>query len=209
MEILKTYDEYEVDLKANLNRIGDIINIDGPVLSLFQDKRNEEFYLFDWVDSDEKTNRWLIYKINPEILFDFLIIKISYRHVFNSALLGEFYFADIENSERVNYSFQKLKILPEKYLPAKDVFLDSEDTQNLDEMYGIVRNVLSNRKKSNIINKISFTYNFIISQDIFAPPLGEALVYIDTTNELTQLEEQNYVGTSNRVSKPKGMGLLY
>ena len=164
MEVVEKYGDQVVDLKDHLKRLGDIINIDGPVLSLFQDERNKDLYLFDWVDSDETTNRWLIYKINPEILNDFLISKISYRKMFESALLSEFYFADIFNSENIDYSLQKIKYLPKKYLATKDVFLDIDDTKNFDEIHQVVNTILEKNKKSNMVNKICYNATFFFSQ---------------------------------------------
>ena len=155
MEALKTYKNEESELKNHLRRIGDIINIDGPVLSLFQDKRDKELYLFDWVDSDDTTNRWLIYKISAVLLHQFLLQRISYKSMFDSINTRDFYYTDIINSEKVEYVIKKLEYFPKKYMPTKDAFFDKNDSSRLDEIFATVNNILVNKDKDGI-NQINF-----------------------------------------------------
>jgi len=82
MERLNKYEKPEIELKNHLTRIGDLINMDGPMLILFQDDRNKDFFLFDWVDGDDLTNRWIIFKVRREDLTDFVCGRISYKRVF-------------------------------------------------------------------------------------------------------------------------------
>jgi hypothetical protein len=45
---------------GNFVRIGDLSYFEGPLLSLFEELNSGHLYLLDWVDRDEKSNRWLI-----------------------------------------------------------------------------------------------------------------------------------------------------
>ena len=211
MIVVEKYNGLVVELNDHLERVGDIINIEGPVLSLFKDNRNMNLYLFDWDDSDEITNRWLVYKINPEILNVFLTRKISYKMMFESCLLNDFYYADVVNSEDIYYSIQKVKSLPKDYFATKDVFLDIEDTKNFAEINKVVNHILSVNKKFNMVNRIYYDSPFIFPQqptDEIPPNDFTIVISVDTSNESTKLDEQHYASTSNRVPNSKRMGLL-
>jgi len=47
-----------------LIRIGDIVNFEGPLMTLYQDQKYFDLYIFDWVDRDDTTNRWLAYQVD-------------------------------------------------------------------------------------------------------------------------------------------------
>ena len=83
MEQIDKYDFEEILLKDSLIRIGDLINMDGPMLVLYKNNRTNDMYLFDWVDNDEVSNRWLIYKVDKDDLSDFIKTKISYKSLFD------------------------------------------------------------------------------------------------------------------------------
>ena len=75
MEQLKT--KYRnVSFYNSLIRIGDLMNFEGPLLSLFEDVKNGHLYIFDWVDRLDKTNRWLIYQTYPKKILDFIQKKL-------------------------------------------------------------------------------------------------------------------------------------
>ncbi len=46
----------------NIFKVGDLVNYHGPLLSLFSNDKGE-LYLFDWSDSDDNYNRWLVFRI--------------------------------------------------------------------------------------------------------------------------------------------------
>jgi hypothetical protein len=63
----------------SLVRIGDLVNFEGPLLTLFEDVKNGHLYLFDWVDRFDAVNRWLIYQVYPKLLLAFIQKK---NHVY-------------------------------------------------------------------------------------------------------------------------------
>ena len=48
---------------TNFKKIADLIYFEGPLLSHFVSAKGDD-YLFYWVDSDDKDNRWLVLRVN-------------------------------------------------------------------------------------------------------------------------------------------------
>ena len=120
MESLDKYDNEEIQLKDSLVRIGDLINMDGPMLVVFKNITSQDLYLFDWVDNDNKSNRWLIYKVDKSDLLSFIKTKKSYKNLFdrnNSTI----YFTDIDSNNFNQYKIYELRGIPETYKPDRDV----------------------------------------------------------------------------------------
>ena len=215
MEVLETYRSEQIDFKDHLLKVGDIINLEGPMLSLFQDSRNKELYLFDWADSNENTNRWLIYKAKADILFQFLARKITYKKMFDLLNEGTFYFADIAYSENIDYVIKRLKVLPNKYIPTKETFFDSEDSVDLDKIV----TALSDNTKNNL------NYVFFNPREKFLPNLVVHLSreeirdtnkskrsnnkFITLHHPYTALENQQYVANDNKILEGEKVGLYY
>jgi len=61
-----------------LRKVSDLIEYDGPVLSHYMDKLNVN-YLSYWVDYNSDVNRWLIWRISPQQLNDYLHKKRSLK----------------------------------------------------------------------------------------------------------------------------------
>lgn len=212
MEVLETYNNQQIDFKNHLFRIGDIINLEGPVLSLFQDNVDKVLYLFDWVDSNENTNRWLIYKVKPEILFQFLAKKITYKTMFDWLNEDNFYFADIIYSENIDYVIKRLKVLPKKYIPTKETFFDTEDSVDLDKII----TALNNNKKNNL-NYFSYNpgekYLPNLVTDTSWEEIYNSEKYKKNNNKISSwsfydtLENQQDVTPDNKILEGEKMGL--
>ena len=71
MEILKGEIFAHEELQNLLIRVVDLVNIDGPLLTLYL-HADKHLYLLDWVDRDISANRWLIYRTNPLLLNQFV-----------------------------------------------------------------------------------------------------------------------------------------
>ena len=94
MENLIFNNEKKLDM-TNLVRVGDLSYFEGPLLSLFEELNSGHFYLFDWVDRDMKTNRWIIYRVSPKYLLNYLSGKISHLDIFNNRPNNSVFFMDI------------------------------------------------------------------------------------------------------------------
>lgn len=143
MEAIQTYGNKKIELKNSLTRVGDLINSEGPLLSLFLETRSNELYIFDWIDSEEIINRWLIYKVEPKYLNDFLLREISYKELFNKILNNNnFYIADISVKKLSEFDIYKIESLPPDYLPTEEVYFEKDAAKNYTQIINIVNQML-------------------------------------------------------------------
>lgn len=136
---------------SNFVRIGDLSYYEGPLLSLFEEIKSGHLYLFDWVDRDEKSNRWLIYRTSPSNLFQFIHNKISHLELFENRPEKEIYFFDIDSRNTLFSSYDSfaIEILPQTYYPNSDNFFEFSDCKNFDKIKSVIINSLSKQKIEN------------------------------------------------------------
>lgn len=180
MEQINRYDFEEAMLRDSLIRIGDLINMDGPMLVLFKSRMSDELYLFDWVDNNDKSNRWLIYRVDKGDLLKFIKNKQSYKNLFenNNAII---YFADIDSSNFSDYGIYKLKEIPEAYKPDRDVLFDSNDSKNLDKILKELNlDTELNEKEYNVILDTGVLFYFETQENYTNPnwPISNRLTDI-------------------------------
>jgi hypothetical protein len=117
----------DIQLQNSFVRVVDIMNFEGPLLTLFQDKNNNSLYLFDWVDKNNEYNRWLVYLCDPFKLKEYINGKISHFDLFMS---NDSYCYKIDIDENINWSqpqFILKKDLPASYYPSKTSFFEKSD----------------------------------------------------------------------------------
>ena len=133
-------------LKNMLVRIVDIMNFDGPLLTLFLNIKNHKAYLFHWVDVDETNNRWLLYQCNASSLDKFLKSEISHLELLMS---DERFCYVIDIDDDLNWNspliVEKTK-LPINYLPKQNIFFDEVDCPNLPRLKEFVLARIQHRR---------------------------------------------------------------
>jgi len=156
--------KYNLDpLNHFIIRIGDLINFEGPILSLFQDVRNGHLYIFDWVDRDEFTNRWIIFQTTPSLLIRFLEKELPYNLLFENAVNNKYLYSDIGiNSFLPNNNIFLLEEIPEIYNPKKDDYFDESDCPHYDKILSLVLRELENSKEEYLYNS-----NFSTKQSLY------------------------------------------
>jgi hypothetical protein len=143
-------------------RIGDLVYFEGPLRTLFTDARNKRLYIFDWVDNDEATNRWLVYSIAPKDLLLYLQRSISYFELFKNAINKKYYITDISSAFVTKYyKLHEISELPEKYLPNEDDYFDKGDTIFYDKIQALLIEHLTNQKQENEYLKTSVKFKWI------------------------------------------------
>lgn len=106
----------------NLIQMSDLIYYDGPLLSHFISKSGEN-YLFYWVDVDETYNRWMFFRIHPNVIQKYLDKKISLKNVILGLEEQYVYFVEVDDeSNFLNPRIVALNELPEEYLPTDRSF---------------------------------------------------------------------------------------
>ena len=150
MEILTFNNNKQLDT-SNFIRIGDLSHFEGPLLTLFEELNSGHLYLFDWVDRDERYNRWLIYRASPNQLLKFIRNKISHLELFEKRPEKNIYFTDIDagNKSFNNYGTFKIESLPKAYYPNSDNYFELSDGNNIDKIKTLIISSLSKQKSEN------------------------------------------------------------
>ncbi len=107
-------------------KLGDLLEQEGPLLSLYVDRDNpENYFLYKWVDSNEECYRWAILPCTSKDLFAFFEGEKSLRELF---LNKPFCFV-IELDEYLQIQFIQIVstgALPEEFLPNEKSFFQEE-----------------------------------------------------------------------------------
>lgn len=104
-------------LEYELSKIGDLIYHEGPLLSHFINAYGED-YFFRWVDKNNKSNRWIVYKVSKEDLRKFFEKKLSHKDLVLNTPSGLVHFIDID--DEINFSritVASVENIPPSYLP--------------------------------------------------------------------------------------------
>jgi len=106
--------------------MGDFLYYEGPLLSHFQDvEKPLEHYFFRWVDNDEDTHRWLIFKCTENEIIDFFNKAITLRQLIEKNTVVTLLDLD-DNLNRKSIVFVSLDTLPNNYLTVNNSFFVEE-----------------------------------------------------------------------------------
>lgn len=105
--------------------IEDIIYHDGPLLSLFEDERQES-HLVLWCDCDDTVNRWMRVSVSKEDYASYIDGKVSLLTIIQKQKSVVFYeiFAKCEDNvfEERNFTEVLLEDIDPEYLPSEQSF---------------------------------------------------------------------------------------
>ncbi len=109
---------------------GDFIYHEGPLLSHFVDKNNpSDNYFYRWVDYDDNSNRWLIFRLSDEDLASFFKIQSSLKQLISKNSFT--YLLDLDAQlNKVQILLVSMSDLPNAYLPQDNSFFDEEQYEN-------------------------------------------------------------------------------
>ena len=122
------------ELQNLLIRVVDLVNIDGPLLTLYL-HADKHLYLFDWVDRDMSTNRWLIYRTNPALLAQFIQYGIS---SYDLLMGGDAFVFKVDIDKNLHWNNCQIvgkSDLPNGYLPAKDALFEKTYCSNYQKLW--------------------------------------------------------------------------
>lgn len=106
-----------------LEKISDLMEFDGPILSHFQDNTGTNI-LFYWVDYTLTYNRWLVFAVEQTLLDRYKKGHVSLRTVVESTASSKFFYADI--NDKVQYVGVRSLFYEEinpQYMPELNSFL--------------------------------------------------------------------------------------
>lgn len=139
------------NIGVNLEKIGDLLYHEGPLLSLFQDRNKpKNYYIYKWSDSDEQCNRWLVFPVSTENLRGFLYQELSLKNlIFKNSYV---FLIDINNEiEQVQCLVVAKEDIPTSYLPRENSFYKQGKYTELAEK---LRNTIVNRSIYDVLNHL-------------------------------------------------------
>jgi len=116
---------------SHLTKVTDLIYFDGPLLSHYIDNSGEN-YIFYWIDVNSTFNRWLFFRVDLNLLQDFVNKKIPlYDLILNRSELF-LYSVDIDTDDQYsNIRLVLTKDLDTSYLPSQKSFYEFKPQSNL------------------------------------------------------------------------------
>lgn len=146
MEIIQGKPLDKLPFQDDLIRVGDLIYFEGPLLTLFEDSKSDDLYLYDWADKDEEYNRWLIYRSDPELLSKFIQQIITYQELFNTAVKDGFYAVDINQKlEYSNIKIMEYRYLPIVYQPNAETYFDEADAPHFNRTKNFINKYIQKK----------------------------------------------------------------
>lgn len=201
---LRNIKGFKIDtLPFELEKVGDLMYFDGSLMSVYKDLNNNPFIL-DWVDSNDKFNRWLVYQINLTSLNSYIIGESTHYNLLNNPINAIIFVVDKDkNNLIVNCQICSPNNLPYDYFPESELKFENDDSRNLEaiiENFQLdlkavqsetkVFDILKEAKKSSeeLINiHIKSTNRKVGYGKIYSSVLGKALTNYTDLNKATAL----------------------
>ena len=134
---------------------GEILIYEAPLLEHVVNDSGEDF-LLKWSDTDQKVDRWMLYRTPPSSLLDFFNKKVNLRDLINHNPDGFVLFLDYEidgGSQPVRITKTKTGDIPPGYLPFEDSYYEKGDFMYY-EYCEVLRQQLEAHLTSNQLYKI-------------------------------------------------------
>ena len=118
---------------SDLVKIGDLQYYEGSLMTLFENTKNQDIYLFDWVDGDTQFNRWLVYLVKPIDIIKYLDLTMTHFSLIKAS--AEIYIVDLDK----HHSYHNIKELNfsqiiNDYLPQSDSLFDAVDCKDIERI---------------------------------------------------------------------------
>ncbi len=110
----------------DFNKIGDLYEYDGPLMSVMEYLDTGRLFIFDWVGQDQQYNHWLVFEVIANDLNKYLNREIGHLQFFETSFGRMSYqvnIGDIGNGWHIPLT--ELPIIPQDYSPKKGLFADS------------------------------------------------------------------------------------
>ena len=111
---------------TGLTHVRDLINFDGPLLSLFRHP-NGESYLYYWCDCDETSNRWMVLRVSETTLLQLTKRLIPLSDAIPSGSRDDYlYFLDVANDGSTKSYLAMPTNIPDSYKPVAGTVLEPQ-----------------------------------------------------------------------------------
>ena len=110
-----------------LERVNDLDQFDGPLLTHFRHRRQGDHYLYYWCDCDDKANRWMVLRVSETNIIRLMNRFVPLDFVVPKGCQDDFvYFVDIDgDGTPAVVTLLRLDAIPDDYVPAQGAYLDA------------------------------------------------------------------------------------
>lgn len=165
-------------LPIDLEWVKDLIEFDGPLLSLFKHRRRGDNYLYYWCDCDNEVNRWMVCRVNETTVIRLINRVIPLDQVIPRACQDDFvYIVDMDGKcDARTVRMVTIDAIPEQYVPAPGAFLSPEVADTMGTYAVLIERNLSIENWRDFFKEFSYAYAFLYnvvtlkSQKIIAHP---------------------------------------
>jgi hypothetical protein len=137
--------------KSDLIKIGDLQFYDGALMALFENTRNQQIYLFDWVDGGTQFNRWLVYLVNPIDIIKYLDLTMTHFNLIKTS--EEIYIVDIDKHHNYhNVKELNFNQIINDYLPQFDSLFDASDCKDIKRIKNKLTFLITHKEASHTVD---------------------------------------------------------
>lgn len=163
---------------VDLERVRDLENYEGPLLSHFRHRRQGDHYLYYWCDCDDAVNRWMLLRVNETNIIRLVNRFVPLDYVIPRACQDDFvYFIDIGGEDApAKVILASLDAIPDAYIPAQGAYLEAEaakDDSNPQTYSILIERDLSIRDLSDLPRIFSQAYALLYNLLILKPQKWE------------------------------------
>jgi hypothetical protein len=173
-------------------RVGDLINIEGPLLTLFQNKQSKDLLLYDWMDNDEHCNRYIIYKVAPKDILAYLSKKITHLQLFSKAENGVYFYADIDRRNLSEYKIYRLKSLPKEYTITENNYFSEEYCSDTEGLLLLASRTRAAEKSENSYESIAILESKLAERGLTVSRRGANTIYAESIKTKEAHVRQSY-----------------
>ena|ERR1700722_15042723 len=186
--------------RGKFDRVGDLINIDGPLLTLFQDKEDDILYLYDWMDSDANSNRYIIYRISPSDLISYIGKRITHIQLYSKAIDGIYFYADIDRQRPLKYEIYQLRSLPHEYSLTEGTLFSEEYCNDTEGLLLFASRTRAAEESENSFESIAILESKVAEKGLNVSRRGVNTIYVESIKTKEAHVRQAY-------NLPSGEGL--
>jgi hypothetical protein len=109
-----------------LQKVGDLMFVDGPLSSVFVD-RFDQLYIYEWIDSDDSSNHWLVAKVSGNDLRSYLSQSISQLKLISNCDQGVVFILSMSGQANIEkVLLTSIETVPDEYLPDSEVYFQKD-----------------------------------------------------------------------------------
>lgn len=135
------------NLFGELIWVGDLVNFDGPLLSVFSNPESNPI-IYNWAETSDESVRWIIFQTSREILHNYLEGKIDHFALLSCPVNGLYLIRDSQISGNDNFVLVPQENLPMAYFPEREIYHEDDLSENIDSIRDFIGENLEDDQQS-------------------------------------------------------------